>query len=122
MKLVNFQRKVRIMIGLSFVIIILSGCGEKQAVRQPSEDSLKVIDLNNNQEIAVIPIATTTIGFDIFGDSVVWSDLRNEPNGRTAAMSRIKASVLGTIHRKTIRTFIYMIFLQKKPSLLRQAC
>jgi beta propeller repeat protein len=64
--------------------------GDRMVYR--SKHGLKVIDLNSNQEIADIPITSTIVGFDIFGDSVVWSDLRNEQKNISDLGSEDKAN------------------------------
>ena len=48
-------------------------------VIESTEGDLKIINLPNKEVIKTIPLPNKyTLGFDIFEDKVVWSDLRNE--------------------------------------------
>jgi beta propeller repeat protein len=142
MKLIKFQRLIRLMLCLSCISIFISGCAGKQAIVQSvpsstpelnkieervysgyeaaldtdrmvyrSEHGLKVIDLNSNQEIADIPITSTILGFDIFGESVVWSDLRNEQQN---------ISDLGSEDKANADIFIYNIATKQEKQITNQ--
>lgn len=43
-----------------------------------NDQELIVVDLDKNQELATIQLPSDIVGYDISGDYIVWSDLRNE--------------------------------------------
>lgn len=44
------------------------------------EENLKIIDLKDKRLVKEINIPSYTLGYDIYGTKLVWSDLRNEKN------------------------------------------
>lgn len=62
---------------IEFTIEGFSSAIDKDTLLIQSQNGLQVIDLTTKQVVKEIP-SSVTLGFDISGDIVVWSDLRNE--------------------------------------------
>jgi beta propeller repeat protein len=57
------------------------------------DEVLKVIDLNTKEVVKTIEIpGKTVLGFDIYEDKIIWSDLRNEKNENNKKDFREKAN------------------------------